>query len=98
MGRVTLPEKGVLPPPVTAPGVSLIHVAHDPFAAPFDEDEPPVPVDVRVDVPADELPPIGRELRLPKSLERGLRALGLDPEKVDGADLMLAEAARAALG
>jgi hypothetical protein len=90
VGRVTLPAKGELPPPAPVAGIDLRHVAHDPFAAPFDEDQPPpAPVDVRVDVPADELPPIGRELRIPKGLERGLRALGLEPDKVDGAELML---------
>ncbi|HEX6946896.1 MAG TPA: hypothetical protein VF246_06065 [Acidimicrobiia bacterium] len=90
VGRVTLPARGELPPPAPVAGIDLRHVAHDPFAAPFeDEDQPPVPVDVRVDVPADELPPIGRELRIPKGLERGLRALGLEPDKVDGAELLL---------
>lgn len=89
VGSVTLPEPGVLPPPVTGPGLSLTHVAHDPFAAPFEDDHLPVAVDVSVDVPADELPPIGRELRIPKSLERGLRGLGLDPANVDGSELVL---------
>ena len=43
VGRVTLPEKGVLPPPVTAPGFSLTHVAHDPFAAPFEDHHSSIP-------------------------------------------------------
>jgi hypothetical protein len=45
--------------------------------------------DVKVDAPDDELPPIAKELRIPKSLERGLRALGIDPAHADGADIML---------
>src|SRR5690606_41756200 len=40
VGRVTLPAKGELPPPAPVAGIDLRHVAHDPFAAPFDEDQP----------------------------------------------------------
>lgn len=90
VGRTKLPERGVLPPPDTTRGVSLSHVAHDPFAAPFDDrTDHGVAFDVRSDVPDDELPPIGKELRLPKGLDRGLRALGLDPGSVDGSELVL---------
>jgi hypothetical protein len=90
VGRTKLPEPGVLPPPDTTRTLSLSHVAHDPFAAPFDDGtDHGVAYDVRSDVPADELPPIGKELRLPKGLDRGLRALGMDPESVDGSELVL---------
>jgi hypothetical protein len=73
------------------PGLSLSHVARDPFSAPFDEEiDHAVLYETRSNVPADELGPIVDELKIPQGLERGLRALGVDPATVDGADLILA--------
>ncbi len=91
IGRTELPSPGVLPPPELVEGLLLTHVAHDPFAAPFDDndDTPPVAIGTRVDVPADELPPIGKELRISQSLDRGLRTMGVDPATVDGSELVL---------
>lgn len=90
VGRTKLASPGELPPPSSVGGVSLSHVGHDPFSAPFDDEtDHGVAYDVRVESPADELQPIGRELRLPKGVERGLRALGMNPATVDGSELVL---------
>lgn len=90
IGRTELPSPGELPPPLMAEGLLLSHVAHDPFAAPFeDDDRPPIAFGTRSDAPDDELPPIARELRIPSGLDRGLRTMGVDPARVDGSELVL---------
>lgn len=91
VGRHKLPEPGELPPPLMEAGLSLANVAHDPFAAHFDEEfDSGVSVGVSADVPEDDLPPLRDELRLPKGLERGLRALGTDPDQLNGPEFVLA--------
>lgn len=88
LARSKLPSPGVLPPP---PPVSLLHlgnVARDPFAA----DSSPAPAaayETKAAVPADELPSIGEELKIPKGLERGLRATGVDVKSANGSDIIL---------
>jgi hypothetical protein len=91
VARHTLPSAGELPPPVHDVGVSLAYVAHDPFAAHFDEqDQFDVAYGTTVDVPGDELAPLVDELRIPQGLDRGLRALGTDPSDLSGPDLVIA--------
>jgi hypothetical protein len=91
IGRTRLPAAGELPPPVAEMGLSLAHIAHDPFAAPFEEhSDHGVLYETKLDVPADELGPIIDELKLPDGLQRGLRAVGVDPDSVDAPDLILA--------
>lgn len=91
VGRTKLPSTGELPPPDVAAGLSLSHVAHDPFAAPFEEkSDHSVVYDTRLDVPPDELGPLRDELRIPKGLERGLRATGVDPAEMSGPEFVLA--------
>jgi hypothetical protein len=91
VGRTTLPSAGELPPPMEGVGISLAHIAHDPFAAPFEEEtDHSVVYDTRTDVPSDELGPIMDELTLPAGLERGLRAVGVDPDEISAPDLVLA--------
>ncbi|MCI0543368.1 MAG: hypothetical protein L0Z49_02845 [Actinobacteria bacterium] len=91
VGRAKLPAPGQLPPPVLDSGVSLSHVAHDPFAAPFDDQvDHSIHYDVRAEAPGDDLKPLGAELAIPKGLDRGLRALGVNPETADGGELVLA--------
>lgn len=91
VGRTKLPSKGELPPPQVMAGLSLSHVAHDPFAAPFEErSDHSVVYDTRADVPADELPRLVDDVKIPKGLERGLRATGVDPEQMEGPDFVLA--------
>ncbi len=91
VGRTKLASPGELPPRIDDMGLSMTHVAHDPFAAPFEgEVDHAARYDVRADSPEDELGPLGKELRIPKGLDRGLRALGVDPATADGSDLILA--------
>lgn len=88
VGRTRLPSPGVLPPP---PPVSLLHlgnVARDPFAA-ENATEHAVSYETKASVPADQLPPIGQELKIPQGLARGLRATGVDVDTASGADVIL---------
>lgn len=90
VGRTKLPSTGELPPPEVMAGLSLSHVAHDPFAAPFEErSDHSVVYDTKLDVPADELPPLRDELKIPKGLERGLRATGVNPDDMTGPEFVL---------
>jgi hypothetical protein len=91
VARAKLPSPGELPPRVEHGGINLAHVAHDPFAAPFDEEQERVAdFQVRSDTPEDELGPLAASLRLPAGLERGLRATGVDPSSADASQLILA--------
>jgi hypothetical protein len=90
VGRSRLPAPGQLPPPVLDGGLTLAHVAHDPFSAPFDEEvDHSIHYQVRSETPADDLGPLGAELQIPKGLDRGMRALGVNPDSADGAELVL---------
>lgn len=92
VGRTKLPSPGELPPPALDSGLSLTHIARDPFAAPFEEERPDhgLAYETRADVPADELPPLREDLKIPKGLDRGLRALGTDPEQLNGPEFVIA--------
>ncbi len=88
VARAKLPSPGVLPPP---PPVSLLHlgnVAPDPFKAESDF-QPAATYETKSKVPADELPPIGKELKIPKGLQRGLRAAGVDIDRASGPEIIL---------
>ncbi len=88
VGRTKLPNPGVLPPP---PPVSLLHlgnVTHDPFTA-ENSTEHAAAYETKASVPSDDLPPIGEELRIPKGLQRGLRATGVDVETASGAEIIV---------
>lgn len=91
VGRAKLPAPGELPPPALD-SLSFSHIARDPFAAPFDEGEMDhgTAYETRTDVPEDDLPPLHEELRIPKGLDRGLRALGTDPAKLTGPEFVIA--------
>lgn len=91
IARHGLPARGELPPPPVQSGISFTHIAHDPFAAHFDEDSSSsLSYGTSAPVPEDELGPLREELRLPKGLDRGLRALGTDPESLNGPEFVLA--------
>lgn len=92
VGRTSLPSPGELPPPVLDSGLSMAQIAKDPFAAPFDEEraDHAVAYQTKADVPADELPPLREDLKIPKGLDRGLRALGTDPDQLTGPEFVIA--------
>lgn len=92
VGRTKLPAPGELPPPALDTGLSFTHIARDPFAAPFDDERSDhgVTYATRSDVPEDELPPLRDDLKIPKGLDRGLRALGTDPDTLNGPDFVIA--------
>lgn len=91
VGRSKLPAPGELPPPALD-SLSFTQIARDPFAAPFDEEgtDHGVAYETRADVPEDELPPLREDLKIPKGLDRGLRALGTDPESLNGPEFVIA--------
>lgn len=92
VARQTLPSAGELPPPILETGVSFSHIARDPFAAHFDDDLGPsgITFGTSSTVPEDDLPPLRDELRIPKGLDRGLRALGTDPAALEGPAFVVA--------
>lgn len=91
VGRHQLPSAGELPPPSPTAALSFSNIAHDPFAAPFDSDvDHSIHYDTKSDAPADELGPIIDELKIPNGLDRGLRANGVDPQELNGPELVLA--------
>ncbi|CAN5791251.1 hypothetical protein BH23ACT4_BH23ACT4_17170 [soil metagenome] len=88
VARAKLPSPGVLPPP---PPVSLLHlgnVTSDPFKADSDF-QPAATYETKSKIPTDELPPIGKELKIPKGLQRGLRAAGVDIDQASGSEIIL---------
>ena len=90
VARRKLHEPGVLPEPMTDANVSFAHFAHDPFAAPFEEEtDHSVHYETRSQTPSDELGPIADELRIPDGLSRGMRATGTDPSSLSAPDLVL---------
>lgn len=91
VGREKLPSPGELPSPLLDTGVSFTHIAHDPFAAHFeDESDAGVSLGTASPVPEDELGPLIDELKIPKGLDRGLRALGTDPSQLGGPEFVIA--------
>jgi hypothetical protein len=91
VGRHKLPSPGELPPPLLDTGVSFSNIAHDPFAAHFDDEtDMGVIVGTTAPVPEDELGPLVDELKIPKGLDRGLRALGTDPAALGGPEFVIA--------
>jgi hypothetical protein len=91
VARHELPAPGELPPPLLESGMSFSNIAHDPFAAHFDEGaDLGLTPGTAVQVPEDELPPLVDELRIPKGLDRGLRALGTDPSRLGGPEFVIA--------
>lgn len=91
VGRTKLPSPGELPPPALD-SLSFTQIARDPFAAPFDEEgtDHRVAYETRADVPEDELPALRDDLKIPKGLDRGLRALGTDPDSLNGPEFVIA--------
>lgn len=90
VGSVELAEPGDLPPPVTdLPLLQFSHLGHDPLEQQFREgSEASTAPQVVADSDA-KLGPIGAELNIPKAVDVGLRSLGVDPDTMSAADLVL---------
>ena len=88
VGRTNFPAPGQLPPPSDAPSIlSLSTIAADPLSAEFDSG-PDGPSGAESSSRGDTLGPIASELRLPKAIQTGLRAQGIDPASMHAADLV----------
>ncbi len=90
IGQVPLEEPGVLPPPMSAaPTLHLGHIGPDPLEQQFAEDLPQTAPGLAAQQRSDTLGPIGPELRLPKAVNVGLRAQGVDPDTMSAGDMVL---------
>lgn len=89
VGRMSLVTPGVLPPPSRMTDIlNLRSIGTDPLAAEFDL-EPSATIPETVAPPtSDDLAPVGETVRLPKAVATGLRAQGIDPETMDGGQLV----------
>jgi len=93
VGRAKLDQPGVLPPRVE--GVNILNLsilANDPLAHSFSDaeaDSGGVRPGVAERVRSEELRPLSEELRLPRAIETGLRAQGVDPTKVSAGELVV---------
>ncbi|HUP15526.1 MAG TPA: hypothetical protein VM848_05690 [Acidimicrobiia bacterium] len=93
VGRAKLDVPGILPPKLE--GVNILNLsilANDPLAQSFSDAEggpSGVRPGVAETVRSDELPPLSNELRLPKAVNTGLRAQGIDPAKVSAGELVV---------
>ncbi len=88
MGRATLETPGQLPVRSMVPSIlNLSSIAADPLAGRFDE-EPPTPPETVMRVREDILPPLSNELRIPKAIDTGLRAQGVDPATMTAGQLV----------
>jgi hypothetical protein len=88
VGRVALETPGQLPPPLSAPpSISLVAIAADPLEHRFEDHLDRVPAAV-VEAPSDELEPLSQIVRLPRAIDTGLRAQGIDPAGMSASDLV----------
>lgn len=88
VGRAKLDTPGVLPPEPRAPWLpNLSRIAVDPLAGRFEEAPPTVPETV-APTREERLAPVGSELRLPRAVETGLRAQGIDPATMTASEMV----------
>ncbi len=89
VGKLELETPGVLPPPVNIP--SMLHfssIGYDPLDSQFEEGAADHVPGVAERSRTEELRPIGDELRLPKAVDVGLRAQGIDPDTMNSGELV----------
>lgn len=88
VGRMSLETPGVLPPPSQIADIlNLSSIGADPLAAEFEDETASIPETV-TPTRSDELEPLGEVVRLPKAVATGLRAQGVDPERMNAAELV----------
>lgn len=95
MGRASLATPGELPPPLGgASMLNLASIATDPLERTFLDHEydadakPELHVETVARVPEDDLEAVGSLVRLPKAVDLGLRAQGIDPVSMSAAQLV----------
>jgi hypothetical protein len=95
VGRASLETPGELPPPAAAAAMlNLSHLAADPVERSFldhsfdKEAEPEIHVETVSRVPEDELEAVGSFLKLPRAIDTGLRAQGIDPATMSSGELV----------
>lgn len=88
VGRIRLPAPGELPPPLTGAAVlDLSAVDIDPLDEQFEGRSDSTP-QAASSASSDELGPVGPELRLPRAVDVGLRAQGIDPDTMSAGELL----------
>ena len=89
IGRMELPARGELPPPTeAAPSLSIGHLGFDPMEKQFESGNDVTRPEAVSRLRSDDLGPIGDELRLPKTVEFGLRGQGVDPSSMSSGELV----------
>lgn len=90
VGRAKLDQPGVLPPKIE--GVNILNLsilADDPLIQSFSTSKEFDVVPGTAEHPRpDELGPLSRDLRLPRAIDTGLRAQGIDPNTVSAGELV----------
>ncbi len=87
IGKLSLKEPGELPPVVAGPTLRFSSFGFDPLVQQFEE-EPASPPVLAPKPSSDALGPIGEELRIPRALDIGLRAQGIDPATMTAAEMV----------
>ncbi len=89
VGRITLSAPGELPPPLTGAAVlDLSAVDIDPLRDQFEGRSDATPQAASTSAGEGELRPVGEELRLPRAVDTGLRAQGIDPGTMSAGELV----------
>ena len=89
VGRVALPERGALPEPSEVmPSAHIGHLGFDPIEKQFEQGREMSAPEIVSRPDSDDLSPIGMELRLPKAVDFGLRAQGVDPDTMSAGELV----------
>lgn len=88
VGELELAEPGLLPPISPVARFRLSSVGYDPLDRQFEEGPPASPPEVAASHGRDTLPPVGDDLSLPKAIDVGLRAQGIDPATMTAAEMV----------
>lgn len=88
VGRRSLETPGMLPPPSRMTEMLQLHsIGADPLAAEFETGPPVIPETVEPST-SDELTSLGDLIRLPRAVDTGLRAQGVDPENMTAGEMV----------
>ncbi|GBD85272.1 hypothetical protein BMS3Abin02_01676 [bacterium BMS3Abin02] len=88
IGELPLTEPGLLPPLSVVPRLRFASIGLDALDRQFEEEPVSAPPELVSVKASDTLKPIGEELRIPKALDIGLRAQGIDPGSMTAAAMV----------